>query len=423
MDHFRPIYIFMLVIVLAISACTSKTAAPPPAASPTSLPTSTSVPTETPTSEPTLQPTIFPSPEVTSTQSSGSLQLPIGFAVFAPSGGSAFYYDLHGQPLIELQAAHQGIGPNDQAAVAGPLTGSPTSSIPPLIYYVFENGGELWQTAGESNAVIRAAPNLLNIISAAGKPILSFSLLEYTDAGLLSRVFLSDLQTLPTAEAIFNTTNSQNFAIESIAIAVKDDQPVGLWYTTVPYGIGGNIVFEPRQSLTFLDLTNFQMNTYLDTTKAPVGISIDQSWFAYTQAGGSGPLRIINNFDPSTIVSFSLKEGSNRGAGNAIFSPGNQYVAWKEASDADGNGTLLQTIRIGSLDGTLVSEIQDTALLGASGLEEAGWVVPVAWLDAQTLALEVRNPTGENSSILSAKYDGTGVAYLAPGSFIGLLYP
>jgi hypothetical protein len=295
--------------------------------------------------------------------------------------------------------------------------------MPPLIYYVFENGGELWQNAGESNALIRAAPNLLNIISAVGKPVLAFSLLEYTDAGLLSQVFLSDLQALPTAEAIFTTTNSQSNAIESIAIAVKDDQPVGLWYTTVPYGIGGNIVFEPRQSLTFLDLTNFQMNTFLDTTKAPVGISVDQNWFAYTQVGGSGPLRIINNFDTSTIVSFLLKEDSNRGAGNAVFSPDNQYLAWKEASDANGNGTLHQTIRIGSLNGTVISEIQDTALQGVSGLEEVGWVVPVGWLDTQTLALEVRNPTGENSSILSVIYDGTGLTYLVPGSFIGFLYP
>ena len=58
-----------------------------------------------------------------------------------------------------------------------------------------------------------------------------------------------------------------------------------------------------------------------------------------------------------------------------------------------------------------------------SGFPEIGWVNPVGWLDPQTVALEVTEMNGNTASILSVKFDGSGLTYLAPGEFVGLLYP
>jgi hypothetical protein len=425
MAYTRNLFVLIFVIVLIISGCTPQSATLPPAATQTSLPSPTIIPSATQTIEPTLQPTTQPSPEIPSTPISSNLYLPNGIAALTTSGGKVTYYDLLGKPIAELQDANMGMRPYRQAIVAGSYAGSPNPSVPPLVYYVFENGGELWKNADNNVSLLKSAPNLLNLINAPGTEILSYNLLEYSDAGLKSRVYLTDLQALPTAEPIFETTNSQSTAIQPLAIALEADQPVGLWYTNIPYGIGGNIVFEPRQSLAYLDLTNFQMKTYLDTTKAPVGISDDQAWFAYTPVGSVGPLSIIKNFDSSTLLSVPLKEESNRGAGNAVFSPDDHYIAWKEASDTGSSGTGLaqQTIRIASIDGTLISEIPDASLAEVSGIPEVGWVVPVGWLDTQTLALEVSDSTGDHASIVTVKFDGTGLALLTPGKFVGFLYP
>jgi hypothetical protein len=82
-----------------------------------------------------------------------------------------------------------------------------------------------------------------------------------------------------------------------------------------------------------------------------------------------------------------------------------------------------QTIRIATLDGTIVSEIDGTSLAAVSGLADIGWVVPISWIGPQTLVLEVKDVAGSNASVLSISFDGSAPALLAPGSFLGFLYP
>ncbi len=424
MTQLQTRYILALIFLLFAVSCSSNSTTQ---ATPTqiSMPIASSTPTEIPTIEPTLPPSPLPADTPTATPISINLYLPNGINTFSSGNRKVSYYDLGGQLLGELQPVGLGMGSLQQAVIAGPLSNSPSPILPPLVYLSFENGGELWQNDNSNATLLRAAPNLLNIINAPGKGIFAFTLLEYLDYGLGSYLFVGDLPTITTVDPILQSISTESSAVMPLAITITDGQPAGIWYTSVPYGIGGDIVFEPRTSLSYLNLSDYQTQTRLDMTKAPIGISDDQTWVAYTSAKGIGPVSIAHNFDFSTSVTFPLRPDSNRGAGEAVFSPDNQYVAWKEASGsiAAQPSTFHETVRIASVDGLVITDIPDISLLNISGFSEVSWLVPIGWLDPQTLALEVQGSSIENASILIVKFDGSDLAYLAPGSFIGFLYP
>jgi hypothetical protein len=422
MARSRVLLLTILLIILSTVACTSQSATV------VATPSQTSSPIPPPTIAPTLEPTISiptPSQIPTSTPAGVSLYLPNGIASFSPASGNVGTYNLQGQSLGELQAPNLSIGPYPQAAFVGALNDPGNPILPPLVYYAYSNGGELWQNNNNNNSLVKAAPNLLNIIGVPGKPFIAYTQLQYLDAGLESDLYLTDIGALSTAEAIIQTTSSESYAIQSLAISMDKDQPTGIYYTTVPYGIGGDIIFAPRKSLDYLELANYQITTKLDSTKAPVGISTDQTWTAFTPASGIGPISVIHNFDAATIITFPLRADSDRGSGDAVFSPDNQYIAWREAGGSLSGepAPLRETIRIGSVDGSIITEIPDTTLVAASGLPEVNWVIPVGWLDPQTLAVEVRAGSANNAALLTVKFDGSAINYLVPGSFIGFLYP
>lgn len=425
MAHFRAGLVLALILLLSVASCTAASPATAPTATQTTIPSSTPTQTQLPTTEPTAPPTQLPTEIPTGSPEGVNLYLPIGIATYTSNSQTVTYYDLQGQLLGELQTNGLGTGIYQQAVIAGPLTNSPDLNLPPLIYYSSQNGGELWINNNNNSSSIKSIPNLFSVVGAPGKSSLAFTTIEYLDIGLKSQVYVSDLQTIATDVPILESTNTESYAIKPLAIVIKGDQPAGIWYTTVPYGIGGNIVFEPRRTLNYLDLSNYQILTYLTLTQAPVGLSEDQTWVAYTSAGGTGPLTLMHDFDNTSVISLPLNPDSDRGAGEAVFSPDNQYVAWKEASDVNlgENALVHQTIRIASVNGSILAEIPDTSLAGVSGFDEIGWITPTGWLDTQTLVIEVLNSSGNDSSMLTIKSDGTSLSYLAPGSFIGFLYP
>ncbi len=350
MAQLQTRFILSLIFLLFAVSCSSNSTTQ---ATPTqvNMPIASSTPTEIPTIEPTLSPSPLPADTPTATPISINLNLPNGITTFSSGSSKVSYFDLGGQLLGELQSVNLGIGSLQQAVIAGRLTYSPGPILPPLVYFTFENGGELWQNDNSNVTLLRAAYNLLNIISAPGGGIFAFTLLEYQDYGLGSNLYLGDLQTITTIDPILQSSSTESTAVRPLAISVNDGQPAGIWYTSVPYGIGGDIVFEPRASLSYLNLSDYQTQTRLDDTKDPIGISDDQTWIAYTPANGIGPVSIVHNFDFSAVVTIPLRPDSDRGAGEAVFSPDDQFVAWKEASGsiADQPSTFRETVRVASV--------------------------------------------------------------------------
>ena len=403
MAHPRAGYILvMLAFLFAVSCSASPTAIPAPTQIVASIPPPT--PTEIPIIEATIPPSPIPSSIPTSILIPG-LYLPSGIATSASGTGNVTYYDLQGQLIGTMHVSNLTTVGYQQAAIAGSLTYSPGPLLPPLVYFATENGGELWLNTSNNTSLVKAAPNPFNIIGVPGKSPIAYVRLEYLDAGLRSLLFIGDVETLPTTQPILENINTDSYAIKPLAISITEDQPVGIWYTMVPYGIGGDIVFEPRSTLNYLNVSDYQIKSYLNMTDSPAGISDDQTWLAYTPVGNNGPLSIVNNFEFSTAITFPLRTDSDRGSGDAVFSPNNHYVAWKEASGTivDQPPTFHETIRIATVDGSILTEISDSSLLEVSGFSEIGRVIPLGWMDTQTLALEINESSGGNAAILSIR--------------------
>jgi hypothetical protein len=419
----QSILILGLVIVISSCALPSATALPTlQQASPTFMPPTASTPL---TIEPTIAPSLPPADTPTATPVSTNLYLPAGFATMPTGGGRIVYYDLLGQQIGELSTPGLLSGTVQQVHIAGPISYSPDSILPPLVYYVFDNGGELWLNNNNDLSLIKPVANLYSIQGVYGKPLMAYSQVIYQDIGLQSLVYMGDLQSLAAANPILDSTNSQSYTVKPLAITTENDLATGVWYTIVPYGIGGDIIYEPNRTLNYLNLADNQIRTYLSLEYGLTGLSDDQTWVAYNQSGQVSSLTIMNNFDFSATVTYPLLDGYDRGAGNAVFSPDNQYLAWKEAGGSlmDQPPSFREAIRVATLDGNVITDMTDTSLLPASGLTEIDWVVPLGWIDTETLALEVRGSNWDDVSILSLKFDGSNPTYLASGAFVGFLYP
>ena len=222
---------------------------------------------------------------------------------------------------------------------------------------------------------------------------------------------------------MLSIVDPEGYALKALSVGASEDgQPTGVWYTVVALGIGGDVVFEPRKGLKYLDLATGEITTVIDRMGNPSNLSFDQSWVAYSSLGG--PL-MIGNLQTFESLTIPLLPDSDRGAGNAAFSPDDLYVAWMEGSGWRMTDTpnYHATIRIAALDGTVVANIPQSAFEGVAGPEAILWLEPAGWLNEQTLIVQVRLGEWNHAALIRVTYDGSQIAFLAPGAFVGFLYP
>ena len=113
---------------------------------------------------------------------------------------------------------------------------------------------------------------------------------------------------------------------------LKTALPVKVWYTRTAYGIGGDIVFEPRKGLYMLELATGRESTILGNDVSPWAISVDRNWLAYSsELFPPNPVCVMNLQSGAEACFPQLPAGDSRGTGNACLSPDAQYVAWMEA--------------------------------------------------------------------------------------------
>jgi len=206
-------------------------------------------------------------------------------------------------------------------------------------------------------------------------------------------------------------------------IRVQDGIATGLWYTLRPWGIGGDIVFNPLVGLYYLDLEDRAIYEALPQDAFFFAISQDQIWVAYSIRQGDQSTLTLRNLATGQTVNLPCLPESDRGAGAAVFSPGDQPV-WLEARGSLFDGSIFFTLRVATTDGILIADYPQTQFYKAAGLGEQISIWPVGWLDEQTFLVQViaLGSRSGGSAIVRVNI-GTGeIASLAPGTFVGLLH-
>jgi len=451
MKSTRIIHLIVFVLLLSSLACnlplpTSQPPAATPAAAtaPVGSPTAAPLPdTPLPPTETIPPPTEAPPPtemSVPPTEPPAATEppspepawpLPAGFITVPASGGRVFLYNTSGQITAERSTPDEFPSyTNLHAAGSASSIASGNASDPlqlPLVYFTYQNGGELMMNINNNISRLMSAPSFYTLAGAPGEPVLAYSSIDWGDT-LRSTLYVGSLDSLPNAQPVAVVDEPEFWAAKPLAVVVQSGQPVGIWYTTVAYGIGGDIVFEPHRTLSYLNLDTGSSQHIYDNTIDPCGLSPDQSWVAHVASwshGDPSPITLVHNMDESNAVAIPLLPSSDRGAGEAVFSPDNQYVAWKE-----GSGWLMAdvpnfhaTIRIATVTGSITAEIGEAVISNVTGAQKVDWVRPVGWLDGETLLLEVRLNEWDNASLMRVRYDGSGLVTLAAGSFAGFLYP
>lgn len=398
----------LLVLTLASLACGLLSL--PPTAQVTSAPSLSSA--DTPDLPPSTQPSLAP-----------AVDLPSGIATARDNMLSV--YDLNGVQTSQVDLPQHTYLGTDRVHLAGTMPGS--SAAAPLIYFSFDNTEALlYRDSAGQIFNIQDGAGLLGLTGVPGQPIVAYSQIEYLDMALRSKLFVGSIQTLPSAAPVNVVDDPESWAVKPILLEAENGTPVKVWYTRIAYGIGGDIVFEPRKGLFVYMIATGQTNPVLDNTVAPWDISKDKNWFAYSFNEAQENSMCIKNVQTRAELCYpALPAGEPRGAGNAHFSPDSQYIAWME-----GDGwqmaevpSFKSTVRVGQNNGNMIVNLPMAGFEAAAGIGLISRAEPVAWLDNQTVVVQVRGQEWDQVALVRFNVVNQDAKYLAPGEYVGLLYP
>ena len=381
----------------------------------------------TPTEEQPATPEIAPQEtvEVILPIENPTSTLPVG--VVTESNGVLSLFDRDGYTLLQINTP--GLSYADENNVHFLSSFPQGSTSLPVLYFSFEqNSSLLVSHAGQVSTLI-SVPDFSGLIGAQGTDIVAYTSVEYADDNLISRLYAGEINALPTTASVFTENDAQGWGLVALAIDVDGEKPAGIWYSKRPWGIGGDIVFDPRRTLSYLDLRTGVHSQYLGVESNPSAISADRKWLAYTNddsaVAGIGTM-VIRNVATGENISYPLQNViEQRGAGAASFSPSNKYLAWME-----GNGWQMaetpnfhSAIRVGNMNGNIAAEFADTAFVATSGLGVVSRVEPVGWFDDNTLVVMVRGQVWNDAVLMMVDIPSQNINLLAHGVFVGFIYP
>jgi LysM repeat protein len=351
---------------------------------------------------------------------------PVGFVADPHDGIGLNFINLDGRLITELITPGFPEYDSQRAHIAGSWTGD-LSSVP-VVYFSAEGpsagGGTEWLriVAGSADPVWISVSQFFAMAGASGQPVLAYSTLDFEESQPRSRLYAGSLQTLPGASPLFNIADPDGYMVRPLAVDAEEGSLKGIWYTMAAWGIGGDIVFEPRKGMKYLDMTNGMLNEILNRDMAAWDVSPDRTWVAYSRI--SGPVSVLNQLTGEEF-SYPLLPDSNRGAGNACISPDGLYVAWMEGSGwtMAENPDFHATIRIATTAGVHLTDIPQTAFDNVASSEKISWIQPVGWLDGRTLIVQARFQEWSSAALLRVNFDGSNPLYLATGTFVAFLYP
>jgi hypothetical protein len=416
--------IFLGFLVLAVSSLACQLFTNPPSAQPTAAETPLLVePSVAPGSEPNAAPSSEPAPQPTAEINAGT-NLPVGLGTVTEQTVS--YYDLNGLQVSQVTLPQFTFPQRNRIHIAGSL---PAQGVAvPLLYFSFDNGEALHFRDGNGQiSALLSGSSFIGLTGVPGQPLVAFSQLEYLDTTLRSNLYAGSAQTLSTAAPVSVIDDPESWAIAPILLEAENGTPTKIWYTRTAYGIGGDIVFEPRKGLFVFDLLTGQESTVLDENVSPWAISADRIVVAYTSGLVPANSMCVKALPGGPEACFPALPAANepRGAGNAVLSPDAQYVAWMEGDGGQmgETPTFTATVRVGQVNGTLVADLPMNTFESAAGIGPVYRADPVEWLDNQALIVQVRGQEWNQAVLLRYNIVSKETSYLAPGEFIGFLYP
>ncbi|MCP4142936.1 MAG: hypothetical protein GY755_22050 [Chloroflexi bacterium] len=354
-----------------------------------------------------------------------SSKLPI--AVTTEKDGTLFVFDREGYTLQQINIPGVSYADEYNLHILSVFPHDNTGL--PILYYSFEQNNSLLMTHNGQTSTLLSVPEFSGMVGADGKAVLAYTRVEYAEENLISHLYAGTISSLPTAAPVYTENNAEGWGLVALAVDVEAEKPVGIWYSKRPWGIGGDIVFDPRRTLSYIDLRTGTNSQYLGADANPSAISAEGEWLAYTNdegaVAGAGTMA-IRNIQTGEGLSYPLQNAvDQRGAGEASFSPNNEYLAWMEGSGFQMAETpnFHSVVRVGNLNGNIIAEFADTAFLAASGLGKVARVEPVGWFDDNTLIVMARGEAWNDAVLLLIDIPTQNISYLAQGVFTGFVYP
>jgi hypothetical protein len=373
------------------------------------------------------QPTVQPVPSTTPQMPVGTMvKLPKAVFINTNDGIGLTYLNLQGQTITELKTPGISFPGPRYVHIAGSIPPGPIQI--PLVYFTYQPEPALMVNTNDQIEVLLKSQYFNGLAGAAGSPVIAFSLLNPKDNILESKLFVSTAMKIPQATAVITQSDSQNFlSIVPIAVDAQGDKINGVWFTKCPWGIGGDIVFDPFRGLYYYDHSNGAVKEILNDKQNFQGLSLDRSLAASvdTANAGQGFIKIIS-LKTNSFTKIMLDAGSDRGAGVVEFSPDDHFMAWMEGSgfqmaETPNFHSRIRIAQLGDIPG-LVRDVTDTALADALGYPLVGRLEPVGWLDNQVLLIEAHLDSWENVSLVKLDVATGKLSEFSKGSFVGFGY-
>ncbi len=405
----KQLFFALSGLVLAALACSLPGVSAPPVDVPAPPPTETNVvplpATETP-------------PAPTSIPAAPGGFLPSGFAA-TDGDSSIFFYGPDGS-LTNTLVVGKG---NYFNRFAVHVAGGTSAGMPPVNYFLWRDSESLiFENRSGVETRLMSQPDFFRMAGAPASPYFAYSTATYSDAGLITRLYLGTSASIASAAPVLDLVDSNGLALKPLAFRMEGGAPTGIYYTACMFGIGGDIVFDPCMRLALLDLATGLSTEILSADFNPASISPDGVWVGYAGSGGGQPVRFLNLVTGESN-SFPALASNDRGSGDVVFSPDSRYLAWMEASGyrMDEPITFQTSLRIGTTAGADVALYEGEIFGKATGFP-VGLASPVGWLDNDSLLVQAVSVDGLLTALVRLDMDGN-LTYLASGYFLALTYP
>ena len=333
------------------------------------------------------------------------------------------FFNTAGQIITELQTPGLQYAARSAVHLAGTVSGP---IMTPLVYHAWDPQSRVKINVNDTITVMAEQPDFYALAGAAGQSVMAYSTVTYNadNSGITSNLYFGTLEQLTGGGGlVYSESSNQSLANYPLAVNAQNNTPLGFWFSKQMYGIGG-IIFPPQKGFYYYDASSNSVTTWLDDSRIPQGFSPDHVWIASNTSNNPDHSLTIYNFSNGTSVYLPILPESTSGAGYAEFSPDDQYVAWMEA-----NGFMMgdppdfhSRVRVASTTGSVLFNLTDDAFNGIAGFT-VSWVQPVAWLDNQTLLVQVGGIDSGQNSVAKVNVPDGAISLFTSGSFVGLYYP